>query len=348
MTEGRHLRVMICSGGRRVYLVRWFREAFAKVGATGEVIVLDADPGAAAGQAGDVFRQVPRVTDPDYGLQVSALVAEFQPDLVLSLHDYELEVLSSGLAQDLRRGHTAVLSLDHDGQLVAGDKLLLASRIDPRFRTPTVRASDTDGVQRLLAQGERFVVKHRYGSASSGLAVVTGSGVDDAVARAAADAPRPASASAADLAEDWVVLQPCIRGTEFGIDAVFSVHGTTDGRPAGVSARQKLRMRAGETDQAVTVDPAPFREAAAAIGAMLAPRGIIDADVIVDEFGRQHVIDVNPRFGGGYPFSHVSGVDVPAFLLAELVGNENPASFLRGRAGVMASKYEEITPVAAR
>lgn len=348
MTAARHLRVVICSGGRRVYLVRWFREAFAKIGTTGDVVVLDADPGAPAGQAADAFRQVPLVTDLGYGDAVAAVVADLQPDLVLSLHDYELEVLAAGLADRLRTTRTVVLALDDAGQLVAGDKWLLASRIDPLYRTPTVLASDAEGVSALTAVHRHLVVKHRYGSASSGLALVPTEDLGTAVARAAAGAPRPMCASPDDAPEDWVVVQPRIEGSEYGVDAVFGVHGSAAGTPAGVSARRKLRMRAGETDQAVTVDPAPFHGAAAAVGALLSPRGIVDVDVIVDGAGRQHVIDVNPRFGGGYPFSHLSGVDVPAFLLAELAGDEDPARHLRGVAGVVGSKYEEITAVVPR
>ncbi|MBF0689112.1 MAG: ATP-grasp domain-containing protein [Cellulomonas sp.] len=345
MTARRHLRVVICSGGRRVYIVRWFREAFAKLDVTGEVVVLDADAAAPAGQAADVFRQVPRVTDPLYRAAICEIVTELQPDLFLSLHDYELEVLSDGLAADLRSDRTAVLSLTNDAQLVAGDKWLLASRLDPAYSTPTLRASDHAAVAALVAANDRVVVKHRYGSASSGLSIVSGDDVHAAVARATVDAPRPMSASSTDTPEDWVVVQPCVRGTEYGMDAVFSVHGSHGGVPRGVSARRKLRMRAGETDQAVTVDPAPFQGVAGAIGALLEPRGLVDVDVIVDDAGRSHVIDINPRFGGGYPFTHLSGVDVPAFYLAEVLGFPEPEKHLAGLPGVMSAKYEEITAV---
>lgn len=345
MSERRHVRVVICSGGRRVYLVRWFREAFATLGVTGEVVVLDADPGAAAGSAADVFRVVPRLDDPSYGPTLAQVVTELDADLVLSIHDYELEVLASGLAAELRRGRTAVLALDAQAQLVAGDKLLLAERIDPSHRTPTVKGSDVRAVDELRRTADTLVVKHRYGSGSSGLSVVTGDRVDDAIARAAVDAPRPSTAPATDTPEDWVVVQPRLQGVEYGLDVVFGVHGSATGLPAGVAARRKLAMRGGETDRAVTVSAEPFGDVAAAVGALLHPRGTVDVDVIVDEDGRQRVIDVNPRFGGGYPFSHMAGVDIPAFLVADLLGADSPEVHLRGAVGVMSAKHEEIRVV---
>ena len=46
----RHLSVLLASAGRRPYLVEWFREALAKNGVDGLVLLADADrfsPGAA-------------------------------------------------------------------------------------------------------------------------------------------------------------------------------------------------------------------------------------------------------------------------------------------------------------
>ncbi|WP_309133853.1 ATP-grasp domain-containing protein [Cellulomonas sp.] len=342
MGAERRVRVMLCSAGRRVYLVRWFREAFATLGLDGDVVVLDADPSCATGRFADHFRIVPRFTDPAYADALAAVVADLRPDLVLSLNDYELEMLAGGLADRLRRTGAAVLSLDAAGQALAGDKWALACAVPPEYRTPTVLASDRAGVAALVARHERVVVKHRLGSGSSGLAVVPGTAVHAAVERSAATAPRPGGA-APGPAEDWVVVQQHVDGTEYGVDAVFSVHGSPTGTPSGVSARRKLRMRSGETDQAVTVDPAPFAGVAAAVGRLVSPRGIVDLDVLVDASGRQHLIDVNPRFGGGYPFSHLAGVDVPAYLVAEVTGARDPAAHLEGRVGVTASKYEEVT-----
>ena len=49
----------------------------------------------------------------------------------------------------------------------------------------------------------------------------------------------------------------------------------------------------------------------------------MDCDVIIAESGKAYVIDVNPRFGGGYIFSLNAGMDVP-YLLSQWAEKHKP------------------------
>ena len=44
--------------------------------------------------------------------------------------------------------------------------------------------------------------------------------------------------------------------------------------------------------------------------------GNLDMDVLLTREGYAYIIDMNARFGGGYPYSHMAGVDLPAALVA--------------------------------
>jgi carbamoyl-phosphate synthase large subunit len=55
------------------------------------------------------------------------------------------------------------------------------------------------------------------------------------------------------------------------------------------------------------------------------------------------VLDLNPRFGGGYAFSHLAGANVPSALLAWANGEKADPSWLRATPGVAVSKYEGVT-----
>ena len=72
------------------------------------------------------------------------------------------------------------------------------------------------------------------------------------------------------------------------------------------------------------------------------PSGLIDADVIMDEKGQEpYVIDINARFGGGYPFSHLAGADVPrAYVLFAEGRDEEAKKYLRTVPGTHG--YKEI------
>jgi hypothetical protein len=50
------------------------------------------------------------------------------------------------------------------------------------------------------------------------------------------------------------------------------------------------------------------------------------------------VLEINLRFGGGYPVSHLAGADFPAAILAMARGEPVPESFGGYRSGVVMTK----------
>ncbi|WP_418606136.1 hypothetical protein [Georgenia sp. SUBG003] len=115
----------------------------------------------------------------------------------------------------------------------------------------------------------------------------------------------------------------------------------------GTLARRKLRMRDGQTDRAVTVDPAPFAPVVARLGAALRPAGLVDLDIVRTRDGVPWVLDVNPRFGGGYPFSHVAGATRPRSCSPRRWGAPDPA-LLDYEIGVVAERFEEVRRLEVR
>jgi len=119
-----------------------------------------------------------------------------------------------------------------------------------------------------------------------------------------------AEASSED-AEHAVMIQEMIRGTEFGLDILNDFSG----RPAQVYVKEKLAMRAGETDKAVLRDRPDLEELGMKVGRELAHIGNVDCDVF-EKDGELFLLELNPRFGGGYSFSQMSGANYPAAILA--------------------------------
>ena len=80
-------------------------------------------------------------------------------------------------------------------------------------------------------------------------------------------------------------------------------------------------MRAGETDKSVLRDKPDLEELGYRVGKALGHIGNVDCDVF-EKDGKYYLLELNPRFGGGYPFSQMSGANYPAAILAWMENGE--------------------------
>lgn len=330
------MRIIISSAGRRVYLVQWFREALYEAGIAGDVIVVDFDPNAATAAAADAYRPVPAFSSAEYAPAMLDIIDELQPDLFISLNDHELTTLSEGLADQLRARGVVTPVLDQAAHRAVADKLVMSQVLQRAgiATPPTVLLSDVVAVHEMCKTHSHLIVKDRWGSGSSGLRRFTAEEacrwVDERYTNAT---------DAEALTFDEIIIQPDVGGQEYGLDVITAVRG---GPVEGVLARKKLGMRHGETSSAMTVHNTPFIGVAAALNAALGIRGSVDVDVLVTDDGIPYVIDVNPRFGGGYPFVHVAGADVPHFYLASTMGFAPRSDWDKYRIGCIGAKHEGI------
>lgn len=335
------LRIVLGSAGRRNYLVEWFRHALSGLHEESEVVVTECDPLAPSIPAADRYMRMPRFVDPAFRVAMIDMAAELKPDLFFSLNDYELSVLSEGLAEDMRAQGARVLSLGRESHRVVADKLatssaLAAAGVDAPL---TLIGSDAISRSREFWKQKRLIVKHRFGSGSSGVQLCSPEDLKE-VAKWSARTARDANGTLAQGNLSLVVVQEVIEGPEFGVDGVFSLEHA--GQLEGVLARRKHSLRAGETDRATSEAPDPFRAVVREIGLLLKPQGLIDMDFIIDPTGRPYVIDINPRFGGGYPFNHLAGADVPRWYVSSVLGDPDRAALLQYQVGVTSSKYDQV------
>lgn len=101
-----------------------------------------------------------------------------------------------------------------------------------------------------------------------------------------------------------MVIQPFIDGIEYGID-IFNSHEL---EPVRVVIKKKILMRSGETDKAVTINNREILNLAKRLAVALNHLGPLDCDII-EKDGCFYIIDLNPRFGGGYPATHMAGIN---------------------------------------
>jgi carbamoyl-phosphate synthase large subunit len=339
--------VLICSAGRRNYLVRWFREAVARSGDGGRVVVADANPLSPAQAEADHFELLPAISDGQYTAALEDICVRNDVALALSLNDFELSQWARGPASPACP--TTFIHLAADVQEVAEDKLLLAEVLRntdfPSPPTVTARQWLSDPSALNIDESSSVVLKNRFGSGSKGLRIIPLSELRQAISERIADVHDQVGARVSDAraAADALVVQPLVPGVEYGVDVVCDFNGVV----AAPLARRKLAMRHGETDSAVTVEAGSWHNYARQLTAAVPHRGIIDTDVIEDSNGRRWTIDVNPRFGGGYPFSHLAGADVPRSYLSWLSDAADARGALEYAPGVYSSKSLEVAQVRA-
>jgi len=337
-TVPRSPNVLISSAGRRNYLVEWFREATRSFG--GRTVAVDVDARAAAGADADVFVALPPITHDEYVPALAYVCAEHDIGLAISVNDHELARWSSLDRTAFDAGGTMLLALDAGTQQLAEDKLAMAVRLTAEG-IPVPETVSAAGSSRPVTD---VVVKARYGSGSNIVSLVSAQQAQQEaeslapLARDRLNNPIPDARAALDA----LVVQERKVGREYGVDVVNDLSG----RFAGVLARRKIRMRHGETDQAESVAPDKFLDLAKRLSDTLRHRGLVDCDVIECADGSLWLIDVNPRFGGGYPFSHVAGADVPTLYLHWLTGALPDTDLLEYRSGVVASKHIALAVVA--
>ena len=343
MTNTRHLKIVIASAGRRAHYIQWFKDALQKQQIPGEVIALDYRATSPTVGLADRAYQTPAYNSPEYLTMIRDWFTQERPDLFLVMNDYEAHALSQGVADELRAMGCAVGVLDKASHEIVLDKYYTAQKLaEHDIPTPTTHlGSDVSSVLESASEDKKFVVKHRYGAGSTGVQIVTPDELSAAVDESARSALGPDGKPAHHV--DSVIVQDHLPGPEYGVDGVFSV----DGRSTflGLVARRKEQMRGGDTDLASSVSPEPFRDSIAKIGRLLSPTASIDVDFRETETGQPQVIDINPRMGGGYPFCHRAGADMPSVLVRAAAGLEHAPELLDYEFGATIVRHEEFSVI---
>jgi carbamoyl-phosphate synthase large subunit len=337
----RAMNVLLTCAGRRSFAIRAFQQALNNCG---RVFACDATPDAPALQIADNGFVVPS-TDADNYLDVLLTICrEQRVRLLIPALEPELPLLAAHRARFLEIGTLPLVSLP---EIVATcyDKLETARFLHRCGLTAPRSYVQLETARQALARGEiifPLVVKPRWGVSSIGLAIAEDDHeLDLGFKTAEKQIARSllAQVSAATPGE-CVLVQERLSGEEYGLDIVNDLSG----RYVCTFAKRKLKMRAGQTDRAVTVKDERLEKLGQLIGEHLGHIGILDCDLFVTEQGCR-VIDLNPRMGGGYPFSHVAGANVPAALVAWMNGEEADPSCFQVRPDLVIARSDEYVAI---
>lgn len=333
------MNILFTCAGRRCYLLKYFKKV---IGNSGNIIAADMQLSAPALTAADIKVQVPGVYADNYLDTVLDICKKYDVKVLISLNDLELPILSARKKDFDAIGVNVVVS-DPEVIDICFDKYKTAQFIESLgLKTPKTYIDYNEAVDAIRTGVLKFplILKPRWGSGSIGLEFVDDLEELEMVYKLDKKKVQKSILATASTDEKFLLIQEVIKGAEYGLDIVNDFNK----KHRGVSVKQKLSMRAGETDKAITVDNARLREIGSVIGKSLKHIGNLDCDVL-ERDGEYYVLELNPRFGGGYPFSHEAGVNIPKAIVAWSQGEDVPDSVFVPEYGKMFSKCDILLNV---
>ena len=298
------------------------------MGGKGTLIAADMSNTAPAMAVADVAHVVPDVYAKDYVDRLLEICRKDRVDLLISLNDLELPVLSPHRGRFEEVG-TRLLISDQKVIDICFDKYRTVQFCHSQHMGTPLTFLTLEEAGKALESGELsfpVVVKPRWGSASIGLEFPADMEELELAYRLVSLRVMRSILSEASKedAERSVLIQEHIAGTEYGLDILNDFSG----KNVQVYVKEKLAMRAGETDKSVLRDNPELEEMGRRVGNALGHIGNVDCDIF-EKDGNYYLLELNPRFGGGYPFSQMNGANYPAAILAWMEGRDFDFSSFR-------------------
>lgn len=311
-------------------MVRYFQKALS---GRGIVIATNSHADAPGMLAADRAVVIPGAAKPNFIESLLGVCRQYRVRLLCSLHDWEIPFISQAVECFRYQGVFPVVSSPNVVQTCL-DKFAFVEFARKRgMRVPETAIGLSRAIQGLADNSLRFplVVKPRYGQGSIGVEAVYSE--DELRCACLMNEARIARMESNELLwqsdEENLIIQEKIDGVEYGLDVVNDLQG----RFAACFVKRKIAMRAGETDMAEILDNPELDAFGRTIGEELGHIGVLDVDVMVDEYG-PCLLEANPRFGGHYPFSHEAGADVPSALIAWAQGYVPDPACLKTKPGM--------------
>lgn len=337
------MNILLTSAGRRTYLVRYFKEAMG----SGSLLYASNSELSPALCEADHAVISPLIYSEDYIPFLLELCRKHDIKLIVPLFDVDVWKLSTKRELFISEGIVPAVSSMETIRL-CNDKKLMAEKLSSlSIDSPAYALNIRE------YEGEYPVyIKPRFGMGSIGLYRAASEREAEVLYDMCLERIRNSYLSfeteeklgTEGEADSAVLLQEEIRGSEYGLDIINDFNG----RYKTTVVRKKLAMRSGETDEALvlcgdTEEERILSELGRRISEGFGHIGNMDVDIILDDRDkRPYVLDMNVRFGGGYPFSHAAGIDLPGAYICWAEGREAPKELLTIKRSVHAYKDIDI------
>jgi carbamoyl-phosphate synthase large subunit len=293
------MNILVTSAGQRVSLIKAFKKEIKKISPAGKIFTTDMHPKLSpACNLSDKYFSVKTVKDPGYIQELLSLCIANDICLVIPTIDQELQVLADNKK----------LFDDANIHLVISCSSFICICRDKR--------KTKDFFEQKKIQTPAFIDKRRPtfplfvkpfdGSLSKDTYLINNKG----------ELTRYHLAN-----ENLMFMEYLDKSTnqEFTVDMYYG----KDHRIKCIVPRKRLAVRAGEISKGVTCKNAIVSYLKEKLGRVEGASGCITTQLFVNtKTGNIKAIEINPRFGGGYPLSYAAGANYPKWLIEEYLLNQ--------------------------
>ena len=311
------------------------------LGDEGTVHVCNSDDKTVAFHYADKRVIAPLIYDPSYISFLLEYCKENRIDILLSLFDIDLPILAANKRRFEEIG-THVIVSDPEIVEICNDKWKTYQYLTANnFHTPKTFLTLEQTLLALESGLLRYpiIVKPRFGCGSIAMSVAEDElGLIYYYRRNTRAVNNTYLKYESGTVDEKIIYQEYLHGQEYGADIINDLKG----RFQHVNIRKKIAMRAGETDIAELIEEPEIYKELKRLGTLTGHIANMDTDVFLVD-GVPYVLEMNARFGGGYPFSHEGGCNLPKAIIDWCNGNTVGSQTLKAHAGAIGYKELYIT-----
>ena len=312
--------ILFTSSGRRVSLIKRFKNVLNELNLEGKIITADVKKTSPAGFISDDHVLVPRVTTNEYIPNLLKICTEKNISLIIPLIDTELVTLAENKMLFEEIGVHVLVSSNEVNE-ICYDKRSTAKFFN-KFNIDSPKEYKIDQVLKNENMEVPLLIKPAKGSSSVGVNVIN-------------------SLKELEFFSKYLeepILQELIVGEEYTIDVLVDFNGNV------ITAIPRLRMetRAGEVSKGMTVrNSILINKAIDLVKKLPGAVGCITVQCFLTPESEVKFIEINPRFGGGFPLSLEAGADFPRFIIESILGLESDLNMNNWTDGLVMLRYDD-------
>lgn len=312
------MNILITSAGQRVSLVRAFQKELKTLFPESKVYTVDLNPILApACQVSDGYKTVGRVTEQNYIKELISICKEWNVKLIIPTIDTELLVMSANKS----------LFMEHEIVPIVSDLSFVEKCRDKRIINKFFVENGIEIPQSIEKNKPVFplFIKPYDGSLSKDIFLIK----------------EESELTSYHLSNPKLMFMEYINPEyydEYTVDTYYDKRG----KLKCAVPRKRIFVRSGEINKGVTHKNEIVTYLKSKLSHVDGARGCLTIQFFFNKSTKRIIgIEINPRFGGGYPLSYLAGANFPRWIIEEYVLQQDISFFDTWENNLLMLRYDD-------